>query len=371
MKRKKILFLIGKYGTGGKERQLSEIIAGLPKENYELYLFMKSCETYYIEKIQDRIIKVYNLEKPNFFLSDIFKLKNIITQISPDIIFSLSKTTSHFALILKLLFRKKYRLLNASIRNAPKMFTINLKIERILYNYYNEVVSNSHAGLIAYRQLGKKGRHILHNGFNMNRVPIDSKFALKQILGLQDKFTVIMIGRMSHRKDQITFIKAVNNILNNRSDFQFILIGDGPKRLQYENLINDLNINNQVIILSEVDNVESYFMASDISVLTSAPHHGEGIPNVILESMACGTSVIASDNGGTKEILKHNYNGLMINNGDFESLAKKITFLKDHPNMLDYLSHNGIETVRDCFSTERMISGFESIINDSYNNFIT
>ena len=332
---------------------------------------MKSNSGYFIGDIQKNINEIKILNVNNFRFYDIIELWKFIKKIEPHIVFSLSKTTSHFALIVKHLFHKNYRLINASIRSAPKMFTIYLKIERVLYNIYNEVVSNSYAGLSAYRQLGKKGRHILHNGFDMNRVPKDSKAALKQMLGLQDKFTVIMIGSMSQRKDQLTFIKAGNNVLKNRSDVQFILIGDGPKKLQYQNLIKKLNINSQVIILSEVDNVESYFKASDISVLTSASHHGEGIANVILESMACGTPVIASDNGGTREILKHKYNGLMIKNGDFEILAKKITFLKDHPDMLNYFSTNGVKTVRNCFSTERMISGFESIINDSNNNFMT
>jgi len=368
---KKILFLIGHFGIGGKERQLVEMILGLEDSRYELFLFMKSSNQIFINKIDRKIKEIQTLNLQNFNIFNIIELNKFVNRIEPDIIFSLSKTTSHFALIIKLLFKKNYRLINASIRNAPKTFNMYLKIERFLYNIYKDVVANSYSGLLAYNQLGKSGRHILHNGFDMNRVPTDSKIKLRLNLGLQDKFTVIMIGSMSQRKDQLTFIKAASMVLNNGSNFQFILIGDGPKKLQYQNLIKKLNINSQVIILSEVDNVESYFKASDISVLTSASHHGEGIANVILESMACGTPVIASDNGGTREILKHKYNGLMIKNGDFEILAKKITFLKDHPDMLNYFSTNGVKTVRNCFSTERMISGFESIINDSNNNFMT
>ena len=360
---KKILFLIGHFGIGGKERQLVEMILGLEDSRYELFLFMKSSNQIFINKIDRKIKEIQTLNLQNFNIFNIIELNKFVNRIEPDIIFSLSKTTSHFALIIKLLFKKNYRLINASIRNAPKTFNMYLKIERFLYNIYKDVVANSYSGLLAYNQLGKSGRHILHNGFDMNRVPTDSKIKLRLNLGLQEKFLVTMVGSMSDRKDQTSLIRAANIVLKNNYDVLFILIGDGPKRPLYENLINHLNLGDQVKILGEIENVESYLKASDISVLCSAKSHGEGIANVLIESLACGTPIIATDNGGSKEVLNDNFNGFLIENGDYETLADKLIHLKNNPEKLKTFSFNGMETVMKYFSVDKMISSFEDILN--------
>ena len=250
------------------------------------------------------------------------------------------------------------------MQNSPIIFTFYQKIERVLYNMYKEIIANSIAGMRAYQQLGKKRRHILYNGFDMNKVPIESKKTLRKKLGLKDIFTVIMVGSMGVRKDQTTFIRAANEVLKTGVKVQFILLGDGPKRNQYVDYVEELDIKNEVKILGEVvDNVTSYFKASDISVLTSSKSHGEGIPNVILESMACGTSVIASDNGGTKEVLTHDLNGYLIKTGDYKNLAEKILFLKNNPITVKSFSKNGLKMVRENISIDKMTSNFEDIIN--------
>ena len=361
---KKILFLIGHFGVGGKERQLVEMILGLPTNRFESFLFMKSSVDYFENAIDGRILEIKNLNVDKFKISHIIHLWRFINRIDPHIVFSLSKTTSHFAFFIKILSPKKYRLINASIRNSPIIFTFYQKIERVLYNMYKEIIANSIAGMRAYQQLGKKRRHILYNGFDMNKVPIESKKTLRKKLGLKDIFTVIMVGSMGVRKDQTTFIRAANEVLKTGVKVQFILLGDGPKRNQYVDYVEELDIKNEVKILGEVvDNVTSYFKASDISVLTSSKPHGEGIPNVIIESMACGTPVIASDNGGTKEILQKNYNGLIINCGDELSLLRNIMFLYNNPFVHEKYSKNAINTIINKFTRQIMINNLISILN--------
>ena len=132
--------------------------------------------------------------------------------------------------------------------------------------------------------------------------------------------------------------------------------------VKFNNQIKYLGIKKSVLFTGTIDNVEEYFKAANLSVLTSASYHGEGIPNAVLESLACGTPVIATDNGGTKEILLHNYNGYLIKNGDYKDLAKKLIFLYNNPDVLKSFSEKGVETVKNHFSIEKMIVEFESII---------
>jgi glycosyltransferase involved in cell wall biosynthesis len=284
--------------------------------------------------------------------------------VKPDVVFSFSTTLGHFSLFLNLLGSFKYFLINGSIRDAPVMLNLQHRFEKFLYNFYADVVSNSHSGLKAFNQIDKQGRYILYNAFDMKRIPVGTKLDLRQKLGIDDKFIVVMVASMNSSKDQDSFICAAHRIIKKNYDIDilFYLIGNGPKKVYYEEKIKYLGINESVLFTGTIDNVEEYLKAANLSVLTSASYHGEGIPNVVLESLACGTPVIATDNGGTKEILLHNYNGYLIKNGDYKDLANKLIFLYNNPDVLKSFSGKGVETVKNHFSIEKMIVEFESII---------
>jgi len=176
-----------------------------------------------------------------------------------------------------------------------------------------------------------------------------------------------MVASMGESKDQTTFLKAAAKILKITDDIQFYLVGDGPKKPEYLALVSSLGLEKDVFFTGEVNNVEEYLKASNLSVLTSASWHGEGIPNVVMESMVCGTPVIATDNGGTKEILKDNVNGYIINNGDYKVLAQRILYLKKNNNIVKDFVANGKKLVQTKFSQARMIQSFQNILEDSYN----
>jgi len=361
--RYKILFLIGNYGTGGKERQLTELIRNLPKSNYEVHLFLKNDQSFFFGDIKHSLSSFYSLNKKNFSPFDFINLRGYIDSVSPNLLFSFSTVLSHYVSLLKLFGLIQTRLINSSIRDAPIKFNFFNRFDRLLYKFYNEVVSNSHAGLLAYNQLNSKGRHVLHNGYDMNRRFVFSSSKLLPSPSINDDFKVVMVARMDcDEKDQQTFILAANKIIKKINYMRFYLIGDGHNRDYYESLVDSFRIKSHVTFLGEVDKIEPFIKSANVSVLTSGSRHGEGIPNVVLESLACGIPVIATDNGGTREILFHNSNGFLIKNGDYIDLANKIIYLYNNPNVLKNFSKKGIETVKNHFSIEKMIFEFESII---------
>ena len=83
----------------------------------------------------------------------------------------------------------------------------------------------------------------------------------------------------------------------------------------------------------------------------------------MLESLACGTPVIASDNGGTSEILDDGVNGFLIKSGDYQSLASKILLLIRDSDLRIKFSTNSRNKIKDKFSINRTIQKFNNIIN--------
>ncbi len=333
----------------------------LPKDKYEVHLLMKSKDTYYFDVIKSELKSFCDLNKPHFAVNDILRINKYYHQVKPDIVFSFSTLMSHISLIIRLYNSLNFRLINGSIRNAPNAFNFYLKFERVLYNFYKEVVANSNAGLLVYRQKNKMGRFVLHNGLDLKRVPVQRKIIMKNELGLLDSFTVTMVASMGASKDQNTFIRSAKIILEIDDSVQFYLIGEGSMRPHYEAQVKSLGIGKNVFFTGVINNVEEYLKASDLSVLMST--NAEGFPNVVMESMACGTPVLATDSGGTKELLIHGVNGFLINPGDYKTLAERIVFLKNNVDVLERFRKNGISIVNNKFNTDEMINKFVEILD--------
>ncbi len=364
----KILFLTGTYAVGGKERQITELIANLPVDKYEIHLFVKSSEAYYYTKIKSKLTSFYSLEKKKFSVFDVFKVARYINQINPDIVHSWATLTSHFVAISRILTKQDFILINGSIRNAPVIRSFPMKLEAFLFSFYNIVVSNSKAGLKSYHQLNKKKRYVIHNGLDLSRIPVISSNACRERFNWsKENFIVIMVACLAKRKDFDAFILAAHICLKNDKNISFMIVGDGENKkslmsLAYESQANsDFNLlcKQQIKFLGERTDVEELLIASDLSVLMST--NGEGMSNVIMESMSCGIPVIASDGGGTREVITNGNNGYLVESGNALALSEKIFFLKNNPSILAKLGMNASNRIKNDFSILNMVNNYEKL----------
>ncbi len=108
--------------------------------------------------------------------------------------------------------------------------------------------------------------------------------------------------------------------------------------------------------------MELIFRAADVSVLSSTSWFGEGISNSIIESMACGTPVIATDSPGTREVITSGENGHIIECGDDQGLAGKIIELHKNPQKIEDLSQNARKHIEEKFSINQLIETFCQIV---------
>lgn len=357
----KILFVIDSFSTGGKERQMTELIKHLDSKQYEISVLAKEFRGEFYEQIKDRLKFTFELGRLNYKISDVFLYKRYLKRSNADIIFSFFHRMTHFVALANILNFKRAKLINASIRDAIIKPDRRLKIERFLYRFYHTVVANSEAGLKAYHQFGKKNRYILYNGFDFNRIPKDSKEEIRSNLSLnKDRFIISMAGSFSPNKDQKSLIKAFLK-LEQHDNIQVLFLGDGPNlqtlKSEYKDITED-----KIRFLGNRDDVEAILKASDLSVLMTAAHWGEGIPNVVLESFAVGTPAIASDNGGTSEILNDGENGFLIEPGNVEELTQKIDQLYKNNELRLEFSKNAKKTVENKFNLTKMTNTFEKIV---------
>ncbi len=145
-----------------------------------------------------------------------------------------------------------------------------------------------------------------------------------------DALKLISVGNITENKNFECILKAVNVLLIRKRNVTFTLIGDGPSKNSLHNMVRQFGISENVKILgakpSEV--VYKQVNEADIFILSS---FREGRPNVLLESMAIGTPIIASDIEGVKEIIKDDYTGFLFDPNDAEQLVNCIDNLgMDH-----------------------------------------
>ncbi|MCB1844438.1 MAG: glycosyltransferase, partial [Halioglobus sp.] len=131
---------------------------------------------------------------------------------------------------------------------------------------------------------------------------------------------VISVGNLVLSKGHELVIEAVSGL----QDVALLIIGSGPLKNELQAQIDAADLQSRVTLLQEVrqEELADYYNAADVLVLASST---EGMPNVVLESMACGTPVIATEAGGLKEFLETAQTSTKLSGRTAEHIRQAIT----------------------------------------------
>ncbi len=157
------------------------------------------------------------------------------------------------------------------------------------------------------------------------------KKQLKKKLGLSDKlYLVTYTGRFEERKRVIDLIHAWHKIHKNFPQCHLLLIGDGEERMSCQEASHSLGLAQQITFVGEVENVVEYLNVTDCYVF---PSRLEGMPNVILEAMACGLPIITTEIPGIVEIINDGESGMLIPPKNISALANSLTTILSNPEL--------------------------------------
>jgi glycosyltransferase involved in cell wall biosynthesis len=173
-----------------------------------------------------------------------------------------------------------------------------------------------------------------------------------------DKKIIGMIACFKEQKAPLDFIEIANEILKKRQDVFFVMIGDGELRIEIEQKIQKFGIQNNIKLLGWRDDVIHVIKMFDISVLTSL---WEGLPMVLLESMASGIPVVATRVDGTQEIIKNDYNGFLVECHDVENFVTKIMLLLDNEELREKFIKNSNNLLVDEFDKAVVIEKIKNL----------
>jgi len=182
--------------------------------------------------------------------------------------------------------------------------------------------------------------------------------------GISEKdFTAICVINSRPHKGLDVMLKAANRLAD-LTNFHLLLVGKGTDKEPYASLLANNKMKTRIHVAGYRTDAPELIAASDVLIQPSTG--GEGLPRVILESLAYGTPVISSANAGSLEIIEDEFNGLVVPIKDDEALATGIRKLHETPDLLQSLKNNSRSKLQNEMShnltVEKYIEYFQSLI---------
>ncbi|RPH92904.1 MAG: glycosyltransferase [Calditrichaeota bacterium] len=203
---------------------------------------------------------------------------------------------------------------------------------------------------------------IIPYGVNLKKFnPVPASLRRRDI-GLTDTDLVFgQVSRLTEQKGHRYLIEAAARIVQVLPQAKFVLVGDGPLRAALEDQVRRLGVEKQFLFLGFRQDVADLLPLFDVFVL---PSLYEGLPNVVLEAMACALPVIATPADGTKEAVIDQQTGYLVPIGDVDALADKMIAVGSDLQLRRILGKAGRERVEREFSLEGQVNQFESLYSE-------
>lgn len=359
-KRTKILLLTQDMSSRGLERQLLELIKYLKNtNNYDLRIVLSRDKIeypfFFDLKIPFDIVerKLFRKDPRLFFL-----LYRICKAFRPDIIHVWSGMMAFYVIPASAVL--KIPVINYQIQTAPityRKFSFSGLVNSINFMFAKLVIANSQAGLESF-SVNKKKSSVVYNGVDLSRFNnLPDPKAVKDKYNIGTIYAIVMVAAFSADKKYDLFLAAAELLTEMREDVTFVGVGETISSAEeYIRIKKKAKANRRVILPGKIDDVEALINACDIGVLLT---YSEGISNALIEYMALCKPVIASEGGGTKEIIQHGVNGYLLYEDDPEKIALMINDLLDDRQKRISMGKKGRSLIEKSFSIEMMGKAME------------
>lgn len=359
----KVLFTIGGFDRGGKERRLISLIKYLGDSDVEVALIAAS-DSPNLPEVRPYCSKLYHYARGEL-LTNWREHRRAIQEFNPDIVHSWNGINTIYSLLSRL--GHPCKVLTSEITNSKTMplFSLEFVRTRVSFALADLVLSNSYAGLKAKKAPVRKAS-VIYNGYSLDRLnSIDSgQYSHLRQAGM---LHVVMSARFSKEKDFTTVLTTAEMAQEAGSNLRFFLAGEGPDLARFRKAAKERNLNN-VEFPGYVTEMDSFLCQMDVGLLTTDPRfHQEGVPNSVMEAMAHGMPVVATEGGALREIVLDGFNGYLVEPRDAGALLSKLTTLDADRDLRKSLGSSARQTVVEKFDLRvmgaRMVDVYRSVLS--------
>jgi glycosyltransferase involved in cell wall biosynthesis len=245
------------------------------------------------------------------------------------------------------------------------------RMDRLVLPSYDRIVAlaRSHAEYLVRRERVNARRiAIVANGVDTERFrpagSEESRRRFRESIGVPaGDFVVAIVAALRPEKNHAMFLRSAARMRERRDGVSFLVVGEGREEEGLRALARGLSLGGAVRFLGRREDVPCVLAASDALALTSHPVV-ETLPLVVLEGMAAGLPVAATDVGSVREMLVDGEEGFIVSSNDDAALAEKLLFLASSPEAGRRMGERARERVVREFNVDGMISGYETLVRE-------
>ncbi len=358
-----VIHLVEELTIGGLEKVLASIVLNLNKKKFNVSVWCLREGGYFADKlvkegIDVKILHIYTSRNP----LSIYKLYRLLKIHQFDII----HTHAYSAGIIGRI--------SAFLAGVPVIISHNHSIYDFYNRYYHLV--EWILSLITDRviciseevnrftnetqRINSRKLITIHNGIDDDCAVIENRGSdLKNELGISLNHSVIgTIAHLEEHKGHKYLLEAASLLLSSKRDISFLFVGEGTLKEKLKKLCVDLKIENNIIFVGERSDISEILFSIDIFVL---PSLREGLGLAILEAMACGKPVIATNVGGIPEIVKDGVSGILVPPKDPKSLYRAMSDLLDDREKCEEMGRFGKRVYDESFRARTMVGKIEDL----------
>ncbi len=354
-----VLHLINYPGKGGSERYILSLAEKLHDSKCKFYVAYSE-DGPMLRQVRKMGIKTFKIPMKNpYDLKAARQVRKLCRELSIDIVHTHFLRENYIGVLSKLMGNKVV-LVNTGHLLAKK--NILVRLTDLLFSLAtDEIIAVSNAVKDMLVSEGKRPSKItvIYNGVDLDYWKGERDLKVRESLGIGDQdFVVTSVARFSEEKGHIFLLEAIKQFLkmmqrnsnDRRRKVWFVLVGDGETLEYCKNLASIMGISDSVIFTGFRKDIRGILHGSDLYVSHSA---SEALGISILEAMACGLPVVATNSGGPSEIINNENNcGILVEYGDAEGFAGAVYKIVNDPGLYNTFKENAIRVVEEKFNLD-------------------
>ena len=334
----KAVIVVPVFTTGGAENMAAQLAVNLDRSQVEVEVISMYPRQGHIyeKKVEDAGVPIHYLDKQGHAsLGAMVRLWKLLSELKPDVVHT--HIYAGFYTIPWVLAHRAVQL--HTVHNHPQT--------EFPYLLRQFMWLCSKTGKLKYATISKMNQqlcceyyHASPERFPYVNNPVETeRFYHRE--GPTGEIRFISVGRLEPRKNQILAIRAMPEVLRQVPNAKLVLLGDGEDRAMLEGEADSLGVRDAVIFTGNQPKPEDYLAEADVYLITS---HMEGLPLSVLEAMAAGLPVIATNVGGMADIVKDN--GVLIADDDLQALTREMIRFAGNPAAREQCGNASRELVK-------------------------